>query len=134
MKHMHRLQPGVALLVALLAACATTAVKPKVAADIQQMDTAKSDATGTCATDGALSTCLTPKQLPAYYADQGNKYFDALDRSSPAASVPTYADLVARWEWPPWLSAATVNHPPRAEFGHRDGAGIRPRTRYHPLA
>ena len=32
------------------------------------------------------------------------------------------------------LSAATVNHPPRAEFGHRDGAGIRPRTRYHPLA
>ncbi len=100
---MHRLRPGVALLVALLAACGTTAVKPKVAADIQQTDTAKSGATGTCATDGALAGCLTPKQLPAYYADQGNKYFDALDRSAPAASVPTYADLVARWEWPPWL-------------------------------
>ncbi len=56
-----------------------------------------------------------------------------------------YAEAVASFEydrirWPDLqagekrLSAATVNHPPRAEFGHRDGAGIRPRTRYHPLA
>ncbi len=42
--------------------------------------------------------------------------------------------IVADMQDPLWLSAATVNHPPRAEFGHRDGAGIRPRTRYHPLA
>ena len=83
---------------------------------------------------GALSTCLTPHQTSQYYVQQGNLYFDALDRSMPPENVPTYSELVARWEWPPWLSAATVNHPPRAEFGHRDGAGIRPRTRYHPLA
>ena len=33
-----------------------------------------------------------------------------------------------------YVSAATVNHPPRAEFGLRDGTGIRPQTRDHPLA
>ena len=52
---------------------------------------------------GALSTCLTPTQKDAYYVDQGSKYFDALDRSMPADSTPTYSERVARWEWPPWL-------------------------------
>jgi hypothetical protein len=52
---------------------------------------------------GAFSTCLTPHQTPDYYVAQGNKYFDALDRSMPADSTPTYSELVARWEWPPWL-------------------------------
>ena len=52
---------------------------------------------------GAPSTCLAPRQTPAYYIDQANKYFDTLDTRAPATSVPTYSDLVARWEWPLWL-------------------------------
>ena len=57
------------------------------------------------ANDGAaaLSSCLTPTQAAAYYVQQGNRYFDALDRSAPTDSLPTYAERVARWEWPPWL-------------------------------
>lgn len=51
----------------------------------------------------ALADCLTPTQTPAYYVAQGNQYFDALDRSAPDTSVPTYSVNVARWEWPPWL-------------------------------
>ncbi len=51
----------------------------------------------------ALSPCATPKQSAAYYVDQANRYFDALDADAPADSTPTYAELVARWEWPPWL-------------------------------
>lgn len=31
------------------------------------------------------------------------RYFDALDRSAAPDRVPAYAELVARWEWPPWL-------------------------------
>ncbi len=54
-------------------------------------------------TSHKLSPCSSPKQTAAYYVDQANKYFDALDRSAPASSVPTYASQVARWEWPPWL-------------------------------
>jgi hypothetical protein len=52
---------------------------------------------------GAPSTCLTPHQTPEYYAQQANKYFDTLDTSADPASVPSYSELVARWEWPPWL-------------------------------
>jgi hypothetical protein len=60
----------------------------------------------TCSADNgaaALAECLTPTQTPSYYILQGNKYFDALDRSAPDASQPIYAENVARWEWPPWL-------------------------------
>lgn len=52
---------------------------------------------------GALATQLTPRFAPAYYIEQGSLYFDAIDVTAPAESVPTYAKLVARWEWPPWL-------------------------------
>lgn len=55
-----------------------------------------------CAAD-APSTCLEPTQDDAYYADQGDKYFDTLDGSADPASVPTYSERVARWEWAPWL-------------------------------
>lgn len=51
----------------------------------------------------ALAACLTPTHDPAYYVDQGQRYFDALDRSQPPERVPTYSERVARWEWPPWL-------------------------------
>lgn len=54
-------------------------------------------------TGEALSACSTPTQDDAYYIDQGITYFDTLDESADPASKPTYAELVARWEWPPWL-------------------------------
>lgn len=56
-----------------------------------------------CAEPGALSTCLAPAQSDELYIDQGQRYFDTLDASADPESEPTYAELVARWEWPPWL-------------------------------
>ncbi len=62
---------------------------------------------GSCGTESdsadALSSALTPTQPAAYYIDQANRYFDALDESADPTSLPTYSTLVARWEWPPWL-------------------------------
>lgn len=52
---------------------------------------------------GALATCLTPHQSPAYYIEQAEKYFDTLDTDASRESIPEYSDLVARWEWRPWL-------------------------------
>ncbi|MDP2305704.1 MAG: hypothetical protein Q8P18_06725 [Pseudomonadota bacterium] len=51
----------------------------------------------------ALSTCLVPTQTEEYYVDQSLRYFDTLDASADRESAPTYSELVARWEWPPWL-------------------------------
>jgi hypothetical protein len=59
-----------------------------------------------CTDDGgaaALSTCLSPTQPDAYYADQGARYFDTLESDYDGESGPSYAEGVARWEWPPWL-------------------------------
>lgn len=56
-----------------------------------------------CAGTGALSTCLSPALADEAYIDQGQRYFDTLDASADPESEPTYAPLVARWEWPPWL-------------------------------
>lgn len=55
-----------------------------------------------CTVD-SLSTCLTPTWSDDYVIDQGQRYFDTLDSSADPDSEPTYSDLVARWEWPPWL-------------------------------
>jgi len=54
-------------------------------------------------TEGATSTCLRPTQTAKYYAEQASKYFDTLDINADPESVPNYSELVARWEWPPWL-------------------------------
>ena len=54
-------------------------------------------------TDGATSRCLAPTMDEAYYVDQALRYFDTLDVDADPESVPDYSDLVARWEWPPWL-------------------------------
>ncbi|MFT6399199.1 MAG: hypothetical protein ACJAYU_003964 [Bradymonadia bacterium] len=54
-------------------------------------------------TDAATAGCLVATMEPDYYVDQANKYFDTLDTSQPEDSIPNYSDLVARWEWPPWL-------------------------------
>lgn len=52
---------------------------------------------------GALSTCLTPGQSPQYYVEQAHKYFDTYDAAASSNDPPLYSELVARWEWPPWL-------------------------------
>ena len=54
-------------------------------------------------TAGATSTCLAPSHPESYYVEQALKYFDTLDVDADPESVPNYSELVARWEWPPWL-------------------------------
>lgn len=54
-------------------------------------------------TEGATASCLTPTQTPEYYDDQALRYFDTLDVDADRDRTPTYSELVARWEWPPWL-------------------------------
>ena len=61
------------------------------------------DPVDACDGPGARSTCLSPTQAEAYYIDQSLRYFDTLDASADPESEPTYAERVARWEWPPWL-------------------------------
>ncbi len=54
-------------------------------------------------TPGATAGCLGPKFDDAYYVDEALKYFDTLDVEADRDRVPEYSELVARWEWPPWL-------------------------------
>ncbi|MEZ4268363.1 MAG: hypothetical protein R3F39_18520 [Myxococcota bacterium] len=54
-------------------------------------------------TAGATSRCLTATRAPEYYVDEALKYFDTLDVDADRDRIPAYSDLVARWEWPPWL-------------------------------
>ncbi len=79
----------------------------------QEADAAESDTADDAAeapegclnfgTAGATASCLTPTQTPEYYEDQALRYFDTLDVDADRERTPTYSDLVARWEWPPWL-------------------------------
>ena len=90
---------------ACLVACGTPAASSTAASSDVTAETG-GDHDSNCVASGgaiALATCLTPTHSAAYYIDQGNRYFDALDRSAPAESQPTYSERVARWEWPPWL-------------------------------
>ena len=54
-------------------------------------------------TAGATARCLTPQFPAEYYVEEANRYFDTLDLDADRDSVPAYSELVARWEWPPWL-------------------------------
>ena len=54
-------------------------------------------------TTGATATCLQPTMSAEYYVEQANKYFDTLDLNADPESIPNYSNVVARWEWPPWL-------------------------------
>jgi hypothetical protein len=54
-------------------------------------------------TDAATASCLAPTLPPEYYVEQGDAYFDTLDVRPEYDRVPLYSDLVARYEWPPWL-------------------------------
>jgi hypothetical protein len=51
----------------------------------------------------AKSTCLIPTQTDEYYAAQSSSYFDTMDYRVDLEDWPPYSELVARWEWPPWL-------------------------------
>ncbi|MEI8356946.1 MAG: hypothetical protein WCH13_00485 [Deltaproteobacteria bacterium] len=50
-----------------------------------------------------LSSALSPTRPPAFYVEQANLYFDGLDLRADPSLLPNYAELVARWELPPWL-------------------------------
>lgn len=62
-----------------------------------------SGAADPCAGDAAASTCLSPTQDAEYYAAQAHAYFDTMDYTAKSEGWPPYSELVARWEWPPWL-------------------------------
>ncbi|MCB9531897.1 MAG: hypothetical protein H6698_06645 [Myxococcales bacterium] len=54
-------------------------------------------------TEAATARCLAPTLAPEHYVAQALLYFDTLDISAPEDAIPTYAENVVRWEWPPWL-------------------------------
>lgn len=110
---------AVALLGATFGACADDGPRSPGASDIGSVDVetadalvdadagadAGADASGCLnpGTDGATAGCLEPTMAPEYYVEQALKYFDTLDTSASEDSIPEYSELVARWEWPPWL-------------------------------
>jgi hypothetical protein len=61
------------------------------------------DEQDSCTTSAALADCLAPTQSPEYYIAQSSRYFDTMDYSVDLETWPPYSELVARWEWPPWL-------------------------------
>jgi hypothetical protein len=58
---------------------------------------------GVCGGDDAPSTCVEPTLAPEYYVEQAHKYFNTMDYNEDMDDGPEYSELVARWEWPPWL-------------------------------
>jgi hypothetical protein len=56
-----------------------------------------------CAGDAPLASCLAPTQAPEHYVTQSLRYFDTMDSAVEDPVWPDYAELAARWEWPPWL-------------------------------
>ena len=96
--------PIIALCTLILAACnGAAATGPSSDALGQDVVAAAPDPCRDAGTDAATATCLQPTRDPAYYVAQAEAYFDTLDIDADPNSVPVYADLVARWEWPPWL-------------------------------
>ncbi len=80
------------------------------AADAQALDAGAADGAlpspNACTGEGtpaATARCRAPTLPAAHYVAQAELYFDTLDARQPVDRVPTYADDVARWEWPPWL-------------------------------
>ncbi len=94
------------LLLAVSCADAQTDPRPDVpAVDAPSVDAPAGPPTG-CefqGTPGATARCLSPTKTETYYVAQALAYFDTLDIDADPASVPNYSELVARWEWPPWL-------------------------------
>lgn len=106
MKLVHKIIPLVLVSLCTLVHCSDSnnAETPGTTSDAGSDD--GGDAAAQCNdTESAtlLDGCFKRTKTDDYYVDQANKYFDALDKSAPAESVPTYSEFVARWEWPPWL-------------------------------
>lgn len=53
--------------------------------------------------EGATAACVTPTRDADWYVEQSLAYFDTMDATVPLGTWPAYDELVARWEWPPWL-------------------------------
>ena len=45
-----------------------------------------------------------------YYAQNSSGYFDTMDTAADMDAVPPYSELVARWEWPPWLKLTAFGY------------------------
>ena len=60
--------------------------------------------------DDALSTCLRPTMEPEHYVRWSDGYFDTMDSEADRDVVPPYSELVARWEWPPWLKLTAFGY------------------------
>ncbi len=60
--------------------------------------------------DDALSPCLQPAFPPDYYSDWSSGYFDTMDSAVPEAAPMPYSELVARWEWYPWLKLTAFGY------------------------
>jgi hypothetical protein len=45
-----------------------------------------------------------------YYAEHSSGYFDTMDTAADMDVEPPYSELVARWEWPPWLKLTAFGH------------------------
>ena len=56
-----------------------------------------------CESDAATADCLSPTMSPEYYVEQAHLYFNTMDTAADRDVGPDYSELVARWEWPPWL-------------------------------
>lgn len=109
----------------LTSSCSSSNDEPDVAADTGNSDESSGDAGDTASaddtsdtsdppvlgpnacrdpgTEAATARCLEPNLPAEYYVAEALAYFDTLDIDADRASVPDYSDLVARWEWPPWL-------------------------------
>ncbi len=56
-----------------------------------------------CGHDGAFADCLEPTLTADEYVASSSLYFDTMDYTVDLEEPPPYSELVARWEWPPWL-------------------------------
>jgi hypothetical protein len=63
----------------------------------------KNKAVDPCEGSAALANCLRPTMDPNYYVEQAHLYFNTMDTAQDRSIHPEYSELVARWEWPPWL-------------------------------
>lgn len=78
--------------VLLLALIACTPSNPKSDGAVEPCDGPAADA-----------SCLSPTMSPEYYVEQAQLYFNTMDTAQDRTIHPAYSELVARWEWPPWL-------------------------------
>lgn len=56
-----------------------------------------------CTLETAPAACVAPTLDPSHYVTQSLAYFDTMDYDAVDPVQPQYSELVARWEWPPWL-------------------------------